>query len=92
MATPGSRDYRTTEAALRAALQDPRTTIIRSGPPIRRPAENTMATRPNPARLRIERLRARMAERGFDAVLVPSSDPHLSEYLPAHWQNSPVKR
>ncbi len=45
-----------------------------------------MDTRTNPARLRIERLRARMAEHGFDAVLVPSSDPHLSEYLPAHWQ------
>ncbi|HQD82853.1 MAG TPA: aminopeptidase P family protein [Quisquiliibacterium sp.] len=45
-----------------------------------------MDTRTNPARLRIERLRASMAERGVDAVLVPSSDPHLSEYLPAHWQ------
>ena len=45
-----------------------------------------MDTRTSPARLRIERLRVSMAERGVDAVLVPSSDPHLSEYLPAHWQ------
>jgi Xaa-Pro aminopeptidase len=27
-----------------------------------------------------------MHERGVDAVLVPSSDPHLSEYLPGRWQ------
>ncbi len=35
---------------------------------------------------RINALRKVMAERGIDAWLVPSSDPHLSEYLPAHWQ------
>ncbi len=27
-----------------------------------------------------------MAEAGVHAVLVPSADPHLSEYLPARWQ------
>ena len=27
-----------------------------------------------------------MRERGIDALVVPSSDPHLSEYLPARWQ------
>ena len=27
-----------------------------------------------------------MLQHGVDAVLVPSADPHLSEYLPAHWQ------
>ena len=31
-------------------------------------------------------LRAAMQRHGIDAVLVPSSDPHLSEYLPARWQ------
>ena len=35
---------------------------------------------------KLTRLRAAMARHGLDAVLVPSSDPHLSEYLPAHWR------
>src|SRR4029079_11384779 len=37
-------------------------------------------------RLRIERLRDALHRRGLYAVLVPSSDPHLSEYLPERWQ------
>jgi len=45
-----------------------------------------MDTRTSPARARITRLREVMHEAGIAAVLVPSSDPHLSEYLPAHWQ------
>ena len=45
-----------------------------------------MDTRTSPARLRLEPLRAAMSANGIDAVLLPSSDPHLSEYLPAHWQ------
>ena len=45
-----------------------------------------MDTRTAPARLRITRLREVMAAAHIDAVLVPSSDPHLSEYLPGHWQ------
>ena len=45
-----------------------------------------MDTRTSPARARIARLREVMHERGIDAVLVPSSDPHLSEYLPGRWQ------
>ncbi len=45
-----------------------------------------MDTRTHPARARLATLRASMATRGLDAVLLPSSDPHLSEYLPAHWQ------
>ncbi|HWH74032.1 MAG TPA: aminopeptidase P family protein [Methylibium sp.] len=45
-----------------------------------------MDTRTHPARARLAALRASMAEHGLDAVLLPSSDPHLSEYLPAHWQ------
>ncbi|WP_322015770.1 aminopeptidase P family protein [Paraburkholderia sp. J12] len=35
---------------------------------------------------RIAALRAAMARTGVDAVLVPSADPHLSEYLPPRWQ------
>ncbi|MEK8032230.1 aminopeptidase P family protein [Ideonella sp. DXS29W] len=45
-----------------------------------------MDTRTSPARLRIARLREVMAANHVDAVLVPSSDPHLSEYLPGRWQ------
>lgn len=39
---------------------------------------------PIPARL--QTLRQHAAQQGWQAVLIPSSDPHLSEYLPAHWQ------
>jgi Xaa-Pro aminopeptidase len=35
---------------------------------------------------RIAALRQAMRRLGLDACLVPSSDPHLSEYLPKHWQ------
>ena len=45
-----------------------------------------MDTRTSPIRLRLERLRDAMASAGVHAVLVPSADPHLSEYLPGHWQ------
>ena len=31
-------------------------------------------------------LRAAMHAQGVTACLVPSADPHLSEYLPDHWQ------
>jgi Xaa-Pro aminopeptidase len=31
-------------------------------------------------------MRALMLREGIDALLVPSADPHLSEYLPEHWQ------
>ncbi len=41
-------------------------------------------THPIPARLAA--LRAAMQQHGVAAVLIPSADPHLSEYLPAHWQ------
>ncbi|WP_028312567.1 aminopeptidase P family protein [Derxia gummosa] len=40
----------------------------------------------NPSSPRLDALRARLAASGIDAVVLPSSDPHLSEYLPAHWQ------
>jgi len=45
-----------------------------------------MDTRTSPARLRIERIQEVLREQGLAAVLVPSSDPHLSEYLPERWQ------
>ncbi len=35
---------------------------------------------------RVETLRSQMAAERIDAVLIPSADPHLSEYLPARWQ------
>ena len=34
----------------------------------------------------LSRLRAVMQREHIDAVLVPSADPHLSEYLPGRWQ------
>ncbi|WP_019560646.1 aminopeptidase P family protein [Caldimonas manganoxidans] len=37
-------------------------------------------------RERIARLRDALDQHGVDAVLVPSSDPHLSEYLPERWK------
>ena len=45
-----------------------------------------MDTRTSPFRLRIERVRDTLMRHGLAAVLVPSSDPHLSEYLPERWQ------
>ena len=45
-----------------------------------------MDTRTSPIRLRLERVRAILQRQGIDALLVPSSDPHLSEYLPGRWQ------
>src|SRR5690606_12349335 len=35
---------------------------------------------------RIDALRKAMAGHGVDACVVLTSDPHLSEYLPDHWQ------
>ena len=45
-----------------------------------------MDTRTSPFRLRIEKVRDCLKANGLAAVLVPSSDPHLSEYLPERWQ------
>ncbi|MBK1613468.1 Xaa-Pro aminopeptidase [Rubrivivax gelatinosus] len=45
-----------------------------------------MDTRTSPIRLRIERTREVLAAAGVHALLVPSADPHLSEYLPERWQ------
>jgi Xaa-Pro aminopeptidase len=41
-------------------------------------------TSPIPERLAL--LRERLRHHGLAAVLVPSADPHLSEYLPERWQ------
>lgn len=35
---------------------------------------------------RISALRAEMKKAGVDAVIIPQTDPHQSEYLAAHWQ------
>ena len=45
-----------------------------------------MDTRTSPFRLRIEQVQELLKQRGLAALLVPSSDPHLSEYLPQRWQ------
>src|SRR6185436_6469131 len=38
---------------------------------------------------RIQALRAKMREHGVQAYLIPSSDPHQSEYVPPCWQRRP---
>lgn len=45
-----------------------------------------MDTRTSVFRLRIDAVRDALKRHGLAAVLVPSSDPHLSEYLPERWQ------
>jgi len=35
---------------------------------------------------KIAQLRAAMQAAGANACLIPSSDPHSSEYLPDHWK------
>jgi len=45
-----------------------------------------MDTRTSPARLRIESIQDVLRAQGCAAVVIPSSDPHLSEYLPERWQ------
>jgi Xaa-Pro aminopeptidase len=41
---------------------------------------------PSPITARLQQLRASMQGHHISAVIVPSSDPHLSEYLPPRWQ------
>ncbi|MDT8998323.1 aminopeptidase P family protein [Paucibacter sp. APW11] len=45
-----------------------------------------MDTRTSEITLRVERLRDALRAEGLHACLVPSADPHLSEYLPERWQ------
>ena len=40
----------------------------------------------NPTSERLAALRQAMRQQGVAACLIPTADPHLSEYLPAHWQ------
>lgn len=35
---------------------------------------------------RVIKIRQLMKTQGVDAFIIPSSDPHMSEYLPAYWQ------
>lgn len=39
---------------------------------------------------RLAQLRSAMTTHGYDAYLIPSADPHLSEYLPTRWQGREV--
>ncbi|MGL6046227.1 MAG: aminopeptidase P family N-terminal domain-containing protein, partial [Vogesella sp.] len=39
-----------------------------------------------PVSARLAALRQTMQQQGITACLIPSSDPHLSEYLPGYWQ------
>ena len=41
---------------------------------------------PEIIKARLAQMRAALRERGAQALVVASADPHLSEYLPAHWQ------
>ena len=45
-----------------------------------------MTTTASPIPVRLAALRQVLDRHGLAAVLVPSSDPHLSEYLPERWQ------
>ncbi len=45
-----------------------------------------MDTRTSPIPLRLESVRDALRLHRITALLVPSSDPHLSEYLPGRWQ------
>ena len=38
---------------------------------------------------RIGQLRIEMQKSGLDAYIIYGTDPHLSEYIPAHWQTRP---
>jgi Xaa-Pro aminopeptidase len=40
----------------------------------------------SPVQQRLAALRDAMRSTGADAVIIPSADPHLSEYLPERWQ------
>ena len=44
-----------------------------------------MHDRTTPIRQRLAQLRQVLQRHAVAALLIPSSDPHLSEYLPARW-------
>ncbi|PWB31043.1 Xaa-Pro aminopeptidase [Pseudomonas sp. SDI] len=47
---------------------------------------NSQPTTQGAVRVRLQQMREVMRQEGVDALLVPSADPHLSEYLPEYWQ------
>jgi len=47
---------------------------------------NSQPTTQDAIRKRVAHMRQVMRNEGVDALLVPSADPHLSEYLPGYWQ------
>ncbi|MFK8331967.1 aminopeptidase P family protein [Pseudomonas sp. BJa5] len=47
---------------------------------------NTQSSIQVPVSARLAAIRQVMSREGVDALLVPSADPHLSEYLPGYWQ------
>lgn len=47
---------------------------------------NSQPTTQDAIRSRVAQVRQVMRNEGVDALLVPSADPHLSEYLPGYWQ------
>ncbi len=47
---------------------------------------NSQPTTQDAIRRRVAQMRQVMRNEGVDALLVPSADPHLSEYLPGYWQ------
>ncbi|MEW9900982.1 aminopeptidase P family protein [Chitinivorax sp. PXF-14] len=47
---------------------------------------DTQPSRPDVIRARIAKLRDAMRHHGLTAYVVPSADPHLSEYLPERWK------
>lgn len=47
---------------------------------------NSQPTAQDAINTRVAHMRQVMRSEGVDALLVPSADPHLSEYLPGYWQ------
>lgn len=47
---------------------------------------NRQPTTQDAVSVRLVKMREVMKREGVDALLVPSADPHLSEYLPGYWQ------
>lgn len=47
---------------------------------------STQPSTPGQVPQRLARIRQLMSQEGIHALLVPSADPHLSEYLPGYWQ------
>jgi len=48
---------------------------------------NTQSSTQGAVNARLAAVRQVMDRQGVDALLVPSADPHLSEYLPEYWQS-----